>query len=172
MGAIEPRPEQGANRFGTASRHGKEAVNTVEPTPKPWSFSQPVLRKKTNRNRSVLVWSLVGSVAFAGVWSAVAPLQETVAVSGKLQPIQSVQSIETLIPGVVDTVLVSDGERVEAAVRLSETSHANAEELRRLCEAKVGAFKSPEKVHIRPELPKGPSGKIQRLYLNEMLYGA
>ena len=39
-------------------------------------------------------------------------------------------------------------------------------------EAKVGAFKSPEKVHILPELPKGPSGKIQRLYLNEMLYGA
>jgi acyl-coenzyme A synthetase/AMP-(fatty) acid ligase len=27
-------------------------------------------------------------------------------------------------------------------------------------------------VHILPELPKGPSGKIQRLYLNEMLYGA
>ncbi|MGB0570187.1 MAG: AMP-binding enzyme, partial [Paracoccaceae bacterium] len=63
------------------------------------------------------------------------------------------------------------GERVEAAVRLSETSNATADELRALCEAKVGAFKSPEKVHILPELPKGPSGKIQRLYLNEMLYG-
>jgi acyl-CoA synthetase (AMP-forming)/AMP-acid ligase II len=64
------------------------------------------------------------------------------------------------------------GERVEAAVRLSETSIATADELRALCEAKVGTFKSPEKVHILPELPKGPSGKIQRLYLNEMLYGA
>ncbi|NDD42431.1 MAG: AMP-dependent synthetase [Rhodobacteraceae bacterium] len=64
------------------------------------------------------------------------------------------------------------GERVEAAVRLSETSNATADELRALCEDKVGAFKSPEKVHILPELPKGPSGKIQRLYLNEMLYGA
>ena len=114
MGAIEPRPEQSANRFSTASRFGKEAANKIEPTPKPWSFSQPVLLKKTNRNRSVLVWSLVGSVAFAGVWSAVAPLHETVAVSGKLQPIQSVQAIETLVPGVVETVLVSDGERVEA----------------------------------------------------------
>ena len=64
------------------------------------------------------------------------------------------------------------GERVEAAVRLSETSNATADELRALCEAKVGAFKSPEKVHVLPELPKGPSGKIQRLYLNKMLYGA
>lgn len=64
------------------------------------------------------------------------------------------------------------GERVEAAVRLSETSKATGEDLRALCEARVGAFKAPDLVHILDELPKGPSGKIQRLYLNEMLYGA
>ena len=64
------------------------------------------------------------------------------------------------------------GERVEAAVRLSEGSTATAEELRALCEARVGKFKAPDQVHILDELPKGPSGKIQRLYLNEMLYGA
>ncbi|MEM6587364.1 MAG: AMP-binding protein [Pseudomonadota bacterium] len=63
------------------------------------------------------------------------------------------------------------GERVEAAVRLNETSDATAEDLRVLCEARVGKFKSPDCVHILPELPKGPSGKIQRLYLNEMLHG-
>ena len=64
------------------------------------------------------------------------------------------------------------GERVEAAVRLNETSNATSEQLRALCEAKVGIFKSPEKIHILPELPKGASGKIQRLYLNKMLYGS
>jgi len=63
------------------------------------------------------------------------------------------------------------GERVEAAVRLSDASSATAEELKALCAKRVGAFKTPETVHILPELPKGPSGKIQRLYLNEMLYG-
>ncbi|MEM6305037.1 MAG: AMP-binding protein [Pseudomonadota bacterium] len=63
------------------------------------------------------------------------------------------------------------GERVEAAVRLSETSQAMAEELRALCVTRVGAFKAPDTVHILEELPKGPSGKIQRLYLNDMLYG-
>ncbi len=64
------------------------------------------------------------------------------------------------------------GERVEAAVRLSEASIATAEELRALCEERVGKFKAPEQVHILDELPKGPSGKIQRLYLNELLYDA
>jgi acyl-CoA synthetase (AMP-forming)/AMP-acid ligase II len=63
------------------------------------------------------------------------------------------------------------GERVEAAVRLSEGSTATAEALKQLCADRVGTFKAPDQVHILPELPKGPSGKIQRLYLNEMLYG-
>ena len=56
-------------------------------------------------------------------------------------------------------------------MRLNEASRATAEELRALCEARVGKFKSPDAVHVLPELPKGPSGKIQRLYLNEMLHG-
>jgi len=64
------------------------------------------------------------------------------------------------------------GERVEAAVRLSETSKVNSETLRALCEQRVGKFKAPDQVHILAELPKGPSGKIQRLYLNELLYGS
>ena len=64
------------------------------------------------------------------------------------------------------------GERVEAAVRLSETSTATPEELRALCETRVGAFKAPDVVHILDELPKGPSGKIQRLYLNALLHGS
>ena len=64
------------------------------------------------------------------------------------------------------------GERVEAAVRLSETSITSGDELLALCVERVGQFKAPDAVHILPELPKGPSGKIQRLYLNEMLYGA
>ena len=63
------------------------------------------------------------------------------------------------------------GERVEAAVRLSETSTATPKELRTLCETRVGAFKAPDVVHILDELPKGPSGKIQRLYLNSLLHG-
>lgn len=64
------------------------------------------------------------------------------------------------------------GERVEAAVRLSENSKTSNGELLAICVERVGKFKAPDIVHILPELPKGPSGKIQRLYLNEMLYGA
>ncbi len=64
------------------------------------------------------------------------------------------------------------GERVEAAVRLSEASTTSSADLLALCVQRVGQFKAPDIVHILPELPKGPSGKIQRIYLHEMLYGA
>ena len=107
MGAIEPRPEQRPSPFNASSADAPAA-----PVPKPWSFNQPVLLKKTNRNRTALVWSLVGAVGFAAVWSFLAPLQETVAVQGKLQPIKPVQDIEAAVPGVVDAVLVQDGDRV------------------------------------------------------------
>lgn len=61
------------------------------------------------------------------------------------------------------------GERVEAAVRLSDGSHATPDDLRALCIQRVGKFKAPDVVHILDELPKGPSGKIQRLHLNKLL---
>jgi acyl-CoA synthetase (AMP-forming)/AMP-acid ligase II len=60
------------------------------------------------------------------------------------------------------------GERVEAAVRISDGSSITADDLKSLCIEKLGKFKAPEEVYFLPELPKGPSGKIQRLKLAEI----
>lgn len=60
------------------------------------------------------------------------------------------------------------GERVEAAVTLCAGSSLTAAELIDLCEQRVGKFKSPDRIHVMAELPKGPSGKIQRLRLAQM----
>lgn len=61
------------------------------------------------------------------------------------------------------------GERVEAAVTLRADSALAQEALLEMCRARLGTFKSPDRVHVLPELPKGPSGKIQRRRLSEML---
>ena len=37
-----------------------------------------------------------------------------------------------------------------------------------LCIDRLGAFKAPDRIHVLSELPKGPSGKIQRLKLAEL----
>ena len=82
------------------------------------SFNQPVLLKKTRHNSSVLVWTLVGTTVFATGWAFLAPLPETVAVQGKLQPSQPVQDIDAPLPGVVEAVLVNEGQTVRKGQQL------------------------------------------------------
>lgn len=60
------------------------------------------------------------------------------------------------------------GQRVEAAVSLCEGSKTTKEELVELCRRQLGLFKCPDEIYLLKELPKGPSGKIQRLKLVEM----
>ncbi|MGC1494880.1 MAG: AMP-binding protein [Sulfitobacter sp.] len=62
----------------------------------------------------------------------------------------------------------SYGERVEAAVKIKDGSTLTNAELITLCAQKIGAFKAPDVVHILDDLPKGPSGKIQRLKIAEL----
>jgi len=83
-----------------------------------WSFNQPVLLNKTRRNSSVLVWTLVGATFFATGWAFLAPLPETVAVRGKLQPSSPVRDIEAPLPGVVEAVLIEEGQTVQSGETL------------------------------------------------------
>ncbi|MHA1527481.1 MAG: AMP-binding protein [Alphaproteobacteria bacterium] len=64
---------------------------------------------------------------------------------------------------------VDYGQAVEAAVRLTEGGTVGEDELLALCRAQVGKFKAPDRVHILPDLPKGPSGKVQRMKLAGMV---
>ena len=60
------------------------------------------------------------------------------------------------------------GQRVEAGVMIRVGSDLQVAQLYQICEDRLGKFKSPEIIHVLPELPKGPSGKIQRLKIADM----
>jgi hemolysin D len=77
-----------------------------------WSFNQPVLLRKRRQASSLLVWSGVAATGAGVLWMVVAPLQETIAVQGKLQPLGQVRVIRAPAPGVVEQVLVRDGAEV------------------------------------------------------------
>ena len=64
------------------------------------------------------------------------------------------------------------GERVEACIRFKEKQSADLTEIKSHCEEYVGKFKSPDTIHVLDDLPKGPSGKVQRLKLFELIYGS
>ena len=60
------------------------------------------------------------------------------------------------------------GENIEAAVVIDKKSNITPNKLIKLCTDKIGKFKTPSKIYIMDELPKGPSGKIQRRKVAEI----
>ena len=61
------------------------------------------------------------------------------------------------------------GEEVAAAVVAAEGADVDERELRRFLSQSLAAFKVPRRVLVLDELPKGPTGKLQRIGLAERL---
>ena len=61
------------------------------------------------------------------------------------------------------------GEKIEAAVVLKNKSNSTKEDLMNHCHNLLGKFKSPDKIYFFTELPKGSSGKIQRLKIKDKI---
>lgn len=122
---------------------------------------------------------------FAGDWLRTGDLGHMdedgyVFVTGRLKEL-IIKGGENIAPREIDEVLYSHpdiieaaafsrpcaryGETVEAAVTLRPGSQIAEQDLIALCGQRLGAFKAPDRIHFLPELPKGPSGKIQRLKL-------
>ena len=70
--------------------------------------------------------------------------------------------LEAAAVGIADTRY---GEEVAACVVASPGNLIDVDALRTHCEKNLGAFKTPSVFHLMETLPKGPSGKIQRLKL-------
>jgi amino acid adenylation domain-containing protein len=72
--------------------------------------------------------------------------------------------LEAAAVGVPDRHL---GEDVVAFVVLRAGVKCDERELLGFCEGRLGHFKTPTRIHFAEDLPKGPSGKVQRLRLVE-----
>ncbi|MBT3655826.1 MAG: AMP-dependent synthetase, partial [Alphaproteobacteria bacterium] len=62
------------------------------------------------------------------------------------------------------------GQRVEACIRFKPGKTADVSALLDHCRDRLGKFKCPDNIHILDDLPKGPSGKVQRLKLFGLVY--
>ncbi len=63
------------------------------------------------------------------------------------------------------------GQEVVACVALREGRRCSEQELKDFCREAVGQYKMPKAIHFMDSLPKGPSGKILRLKLPELIAG-
>jgi long-chain acyl-CoA synthetase len=60
------------------------------------------------------------------------------------------------------------GQEIMACIVLRPGSACTADELREFCMRELGRYKTPRLFRFLEELPKGPSGKVQRLKLAEL----
>ena len=77
-------------------------------------------------------------------------------------------------PAVLDAAAVGIpdkhyGQEVIACVIRREGRACTEEELRAFCVERLGKYKAPKAIYFMAELPRGPSGKVQRLKLVELV---
>jgi hemolysin D len=95
-----------------------------------------------------ITWALVGTTAAGLAWLAFAKTDEVVVASGKLQPIGDVKTIQMPVGGVLQTMLVKDGQRVskgQVLLRLdNEATLDRQESLRTTITAKQAQLRFKE----------------------------
>jgi len=77
-------------------------------------------------------------------------------------------------PAVLDAAAVGIpdrhyGQEIMACVIVREGAHCSEDELRDFCDRELGRYKTPKLIRFVAELPRGPSGKVQRLKLLELI---
>jgi hemolysin D len=60
------------------------------------------------------IWTLLATAGFSVAWLALAQTEEIVVANGKLEPIGDVKEIQVPVGGVVDQILVKEGQEVKA----------------------------------------------------------
>lgn len=91
-----------------------DAVLANLPSRQKVQFDKPVILRQSPRWSRAVVWSLVGVTAFTLAWACLAKFEEAIPAQGKLEPKGMVQPVQAPVGGVVQEVLVTEGQAVEA----------------------------------------------------------
>lgn len=91
----------------------KRAQNALEQRTLSRNHDESVLRQ-SNRWAKATTWGLIATAGLSMSWLLLAKTEEIVAVPGTLVPIGSVQDIQMPIGGIVNEILVDDGDQVKA----------------------------------------------------------
>jgi acyl-CoA synthetase (AMP-forming)/AMP-acid ligase II len=100
-------------------------------------------------------------------------LKELINRAGEMISPREIDEVLGLYPGVelAAAVGVPDplyGEEIVAFVTTRQGVNINPDELMTFCRQRLSPYKTPKSIYFTENLPKGPSGKIQRLKLVEV----
>jgi HlyD family secretion protein len=100
-----------APRIPTPNDLFRQAQNSIERTIH--SDSDDVVLQQSRFWARGISWALMGVTGFAVAWLALAKTEEIVTAPGKLEPLGVVKDVQIPVGGVVDQVLVKEGEKVK-----------------------------------------------------------
>ena len=106
-------------------------------------FDESVLQQSRFWMRTV-TWTLIGTTVFGIAWLAIARTEEIVVAKGQLEPVGSVQDIQMPVGGVVDDILVEEGDAVRKGEILMKLDTEASEQQRQSLEASI-KFKGVER---------------------------
>ena len=114
-------------RFDPAATQDASDVDT---------YDESVLQQGRFWMRTV-TWSLIGTTVFGVAWLALARTEEIVVAAGQLEPVGSVQDIQMPVGGVVQQILVEEGQSVAAGQVLIKLDTEASEQQRRSLETTI-----------------------------------
>ena len=106
-------------------------------------YDESVLQQSRFWMRTV-TWTLIGTTVFGIAWLAIARTEEIVVAKGQLEPVGSVQDIQMPVGGVVDDILVEEGDAVRKGEILMKLDTEASEQQRESLEASI-KFKGVER---------------------------
>jgi len=113
----------------------------------------------THGEHSLIIWVLVLGVVFASIWAGVYHIDEVARASGTVIASSRVQVIQSVDGGVIETLSVKEGDRVEAgqvlATLVQTRFAASVSEL----SAKIAALQA-QAARLRAEVTEAPSIKF------------
>ena len=99
-------------------------------------FDESVLQQGRFWMKTV-TWTLIGTTVFGIAWLAFAQTEEIVVAQGQLEPLDAVQDIQMPVGGVVDEILVEEGDSVKKGQILMNLDTEASEEQRRSLETSI-----------------------------------
>ena len=121
-------------------------------------------------------WLLTGDLGYRdadGYYFITGRLKELIIKGGENIAPREIDEALLRHPAVLEAAAVgvpdaNYGQDILACIVLKPGARASEAELRDFCLAELGRYKSPREIRFLAELPKGPSGKVQRLKLAEL----
>ena len=111
-------------------------------------YDESVLQQGRFWMRTV-TWTLVGTTVFGVAWLALARTEEIVVAPGKLEPVGSVQNIQVPVGGVVQNILVKEGQEVEAGQVLIKLDTETSKEQKQSFESQIRATEESLKIKAK-----------------------